>query len=462
MANTCAIILGGGKGTRMKTEQPKVMCEMLFKPMVDWVIDAVRGAGIADICVVTGHEREIVEAHLTDDIVTAFQSERLGTGHAVMQCTEFLEAHRGYDVVVLNGDGSMMDTATIEAAYSYHKENKNSITLVTAIVEDTNGIGHIKRDENGKLERIIEHKDANDWEKVNLKESNAGTYWFNVDDLLVALTKITNENSQNEYYLTDTLSILIAEGKNAGAYVCEDPTAVLGANDRVQLNDITKRMVNIILKKHMVNGVDIPLADGIMIGPDVVIGNDTRILPGTILLGKTEIGRGCSIGPNCYIVDSKIGDGAALNTVQCYESEVDSNASIGPFVHIRPGSKVHAGAHLGNFVEVKNSEIGEGSKVSHLTYVGDADVGENVNFGCGCVTVNYDGKKKHRTTVKDNAFIGCNTNLVAPVTVGKNAYVAAGSTITEDVPSDALGIARAKQKIKEDWVKEKKPYKNMK
>lgn len=461
MSQKCAIILAGGKGTRMKTNQPKVMCEVLFKPMVHYVVDAVREAGCTDVCVITGHCNEIVEASLPADVETAFQAERLGTGHAVMQATDFIERHKGWDVLILNGDGPMIDAATLNTAYDYHLTSQNKITLITAIVEDTNGIGHIKRDENGVLERIIEHKDAND-EQKKINESNAGMYWFDAEALLYALSNITNQNAQNEYYLTDTLAILIAKGENAGAFVTPDATVTLGANDRVQLNQLNSLMRERIFKRLMLEGVDIPCTDGVLICKNAVIGNDTTILPGTILVGDVTIGSGCTIGPNCYIKDSVIGNGIVLNNTQVLDSRIADGADAGPFVRIHKGSVIGAGVHIGDFVEVKNSVIGEGTKAAHLTYIGDSDVGGGVNFGCGTVTVNYDGKNKSRTVIEDHAFIGCNSNLIAPVTVGGSAYVAAGSTVTQDVPADALTIARARQVNKQGWVTEKKPYKEKK
>lgn len=333
MEKKCAIILAGGKGTRMKTEIPKVMCKVLFKSMVSYVIDAVREAGCEDICVITGHMNEMLEATLPNDVVTAFQAERLGTGHAVMQARSFIEEHKDCDVLILNGDGPMIDAETINNLYDYHKANDNSITLLTAIVENTNGIGHIKRDENGNLERIIEHKDANDEEK-KINESNAGTYWFKAEELLYALTKITNNNAQNEYYLTDTLTILMDKGEKAGAFVVDDCEVTLGANDRVQLNDLNTRMRKRINTKHMVNGVDIPCTDGVMIGKDVVIGNDTTILPNTIITGNTVIGTGCVIGPNTYIKDSKIGNKVVLNNIQCFDKTVEDGQSPEPFTKL--------------------------------------------------------------------------------------------------------------------------------
>ena len=458
----CAIIMAGGKGTRMKSNGPKVMCEVLFEPMISHVVKSVKEMGAEDICVITGYEHEIVENFLADmdsSVKTVLQNPQLGTGHAVMQARDFITAHKDDDIIVLNGDGPLIDADTLNKAYDYHKENNNSITLISAIVEDTNGIGHIKRDENGKLERIIEHKDATEEEKKNLNESNAGFYWFNGNDLLYALDNITNNNAQNEYYITDSVAILIAAGKNAGAYVVEDAEVTLGANDRRQLNILNNIMRKNINEAHMINGVDIPCTDGVMIGRDVQIGKGTRILPNTIILGDTKIGEDCVIGPNSWVADSEIGNGVVLDNCKITDSTIEDGVDCGPFVKVRAGSVLKKGVHIGNFVEVKNSIVGEGTKSAHLTYIGDSDVGAGVNFGCGTVTCNYDGKVKSRCTIGDGAFIGCNTNLIAPVEVGEKAYIAAGSTITDDIPSDALSIARAKQVNKEGWVKEKKPYK---
>ena len=460
----CAIILAGGKGTRMKSDSPKVMCEVLFEPMLYYVVRAVREAGCEDICVVTGYKHEVLEEYvktLGDDIKTVLQNPQLGTGHAVMTAREFVEAHADDEILILNGDGPLMDKATIDAAYDYHKKNDNSITLISALVDDTKGIGHIKRDENGTLLCIVEDKDADEEEK-KINESNAGTYWFKGKSLLYALDNITNNNAQNEYYLTDSLEILIKKGENAGAYVCDDCEATLGANDRKQLNTLNNIMRRNINDALMLSGVDIPCTDGVMIGVDVEIGVGTTILPNTIIIGKTKIGTGCTIGPNTYIKNGVVGNNVILDNVKLLDSEVEDDVDCGPFVNVRAGSKLCKGVHIGNFVEVKNSVMGEGTKCAHLTYVGDSDVGKNVNFGCGTVTVNYDGTNKHRCKIGEHAFIGCNTNLIAPVEIGDFAFTAAGSTITDDVPENALSVARAMQVNKEGWVTRKKPYKDMK
>lgn len=457
----CAIILAGGKGTRMKSNDPKVMCEVIFEPMISYVIKAVKKAGVEDICVITGFRNEVVEGYLAKaypDVKTALQCPQLGTGHAVMQAREFIESHMDDEILILNGDGPLMDADTINKAFAYHEENNNSITLVSARVDDATGLGRIKRDENGTLLRIVEHKDATA-DELLIDEINAGVYCFNGASLLYALDNISNNNAQNEYYLTDSLEILIGKGENAGAYVCENAEAVLGANDRKQLNDLNNIMRRNINDKHMVNGVDMPCTDGIMIGMDVEIGLNTRILPNTIIIGNTKIGNDCVIGPNTYIDNSTIGNDVILDNCKILDSTIEDGVDCGPFVKVRANSVLKKGVHVGNFVEIKNSIVGEGTKSAHLTYIGDSDVGAGVNFGCGTVTCNYDGKNKTRCKIGDGAFIGCNTNLIAPVEVGDKAYIAAGSTITDDIPADALSIARAKQVNKEGWVTEKKPYK---
>ena len=460
----CAIILAGGKGTRMKADTAKVMCDILFKPMIEYVIDAVKEAGVEDICVITGYKHETVEgflAALDANIKTALQEPQLGTGHAVMQAREFIQAHQGDDILIINGDGPLMDKETLDKSYAYHKENDNAITLLSALVEDTHGIGHIKRDENGTLLRIVEDKDATAEEKL-IKESNAGVYWFKGGDLLYALDHITNNNVQNEYYLTDSLEILIGKGERAGAYICENAEVILGANDRKQLNGLTTIMRDKINTKHMVNGVHIPCTDGVMIGKDVQIAAGTTVLPNTIILGNTVIGSGCQIGPNSWLDDATVGNDVILDNCKVLDSVIEDGVDCGPFVKVRAKSVLKKGIHIGNFVEVKNSIVGEGTKAAHLTYIGDSDVGSDVNFGCGTVTCNYDGKTKSRCTIGDGAFIGCNTNLIAPVEVGDRAYIAAGSTITNDIPTDALSVARARQVNKEGWVTAKKPYKEKK
>ena len=460
MSNS-AIILAAGEGKRMKSNKPKAMAEVLFQPMINWVLDAVQGAGVEETCLVVGHYGELLEAHVEGTGCNiAYQTERLGTGHAVMQAGDFLANSKADNILVLNGDAPFMDAETILASLKLHEEQGYAVTVIAANIPNPTGYGRIVRNGDGSLKKIVEQKDANAAE-LGITEVNSGAYWFKREALMDALTKITPENAAHEYYLTDTIYVLKADGKTAGVYATENGNVVLGANDRVQLlelNDIARKEV---LYKHLRNGVDIPVLDGIIIGKDVEIGNETQILPNTIIKGATSIGSNCVLGPNTYIINSTIADGVKLNNVMFEDSTIGANADLGPFSHVRPNCNLAEGVHAGNYTEIKNSNVGKGTKIPHLTYVGDSDVGEGCNFGCGSLTVNYDGKIKHRTTIGDHVFVGCNTNLVAPVTVGDWAFTAAGSTITEDVPEDALAIARARQTNIDGWVTKKQPYKNM-
>jgi len=451
MEHNCAVVLAAGEGKRMKSDNPKVLSRVLFKPMLGWVLDAVEGAGITDTCVVTGHKREKVETYLSGRCESVFQEKQLGTGHAVMQAKAFLEAKAFDHVLVLCGDAPLMDKETITQALAFHKNRKNAVTVISAKVKHPYGYGRIVRSK-AVLSQIIEERDATGMQK-EISEVNSGTYWFKAEALLSVLDQLDNQNAQNEYYLTDAITILIGSGASADAFTAQNPDVVLGANDRIQLLELNNRARLAILKKWMLDGVELMSIDNVFVGPDVKIGQDTVLLPGTMLKGQVEIGAGCVIGPNTVIQDSKIGEAVTLNNVQCVDAVVKDAVTAGPYVNIRPGSVIASGVKIGDFVEIKNSNLGRGSKVPHLTYVGDSDIGANVNFGCGCVTVNYDGQSKNRCVVKDNAFIGCNTNLIAPVEVGEGAYTAAGSTVTESVPAGALAIARQKQVNKQGWAK---------
>lgn len=451
MTSKSAIILAAGKGTRMKSSSPKVLCEVLFKPMINWVTEACYDASINNICVVTGYGGDEVKKALDDNIETCVQEKQLGTGHAVMMAKDFLQKNIDGDVIVLCGDAPFMDPTTIDNAYDLHKRQKNAITVITARLDDPTGYGRIVRSRNG-IERIVEQKDASTSELL-INEVNSGAYWFNVRYLLDVLFEIDNGNAQGEYYLPDTVALSLKKGNKVGGYISDNPDVILGANSRRQLLDLNGLARDHVFDNLMADGVEFVSLDGVIIEKGVKIERETKILPGTIIRGNTEIGNKCVIGPNTLISDSKIGNNVTLNSVQCYSSVVEDGANIGPFVHIRPNSHIMSNVHIGDFVEVKNSVIGEATHISHLTYVGDSDVGKRVNFGCGVVTVNYNGKNKNRCTIGDDAFIGCNTNLVAPVTVGDCGYTAAGSTITEDVPADSLAIARARQINKDGYNK---------
>ena len=453
MKQCAAVILGAGDSYRMKSAQPYVMMKLLSRPMLQWVIEAAKKSGIQDLAVISSKADNMVAEFVAGSATVFVQSEPMGTGHAVMQAVDFIKHYERGHILILNGDTPLMDAETIRNALISHINNGNDVTIISAQVENPFGYGRIIRDEDGSFEKIIEERDAAS-EIKRIDEISSGAFWFKTESLLLSLDNL-DPRKTGEYNLVDAVNWLKDNGYSTGTCFASHPEVALGANDRNQLHDLNHIARRTLIERHLDAGVDIPSFESILIGPDVEIGMDTTILPGTILRGKVKIGRNCQIGPNTLIVDSVIGDDVTLNMVQCYQSTVKRGANIGPFVHIRPNSVIGEYVHLGNFVEVKNSNIEMNTKVSHLTYVGDSDVGKRVNFGCGTVTVNYTGKEKFRTTIEDDAFIGCNTNLVAPVRIGKGAYTAAGSTITEDVPADSLGIARARQINKIGWRKKR-------
>ncbi|MCH5186409.1 MAG: bifunctional UDP-N-acetylglucosamine diphosphorylase/glucosamine-1-phosphate N-acetyltransferase GlmU [Oscillospiraceae bacterium] len=444
-----SVILSAGMGTRMKSRVPKVLHEVCGKPLTRWVIEASKNAGADEIVTVIGHKGETVREALDGLTEFAVQSEQLGTGHAVMQAGEYIKKCAGF-VVILNGDAPLITAKTIENAVRYHADSGNSATVITAVLEDSTGYGRIVRDADGNVLKIVEQKDA-DAEELLIKEINSGMYVFGADKLAYALEKITPNNAQGEYYLTDTLAILLENGNKIGAYTLEDNDEIRGINDRLQLSEAEKIMRKRINNRHMLGGVTMRDPDNTYIEDTVEIDPDVIIEANVSLSGNTKICGGAVIGSGSKIINSRIGSGTEVMSSVITDSTVGENSHIGPFAYIRPGSEVGGNVKVGDFVELKNAVIGSGTKISHLTYIGDSDVGENVNFGCGCVTVNYDGKKKYRTVVEDNAFIGCNTNLVSPVTVRKNAYIAAGSTITDEVPENSLAVARSRQVVKTDW-----------
>ena len=445
-----AVILAGGQGKRMHAPIPKPMFKVLGEPMLEWVLGACEQAKLSRICVVTGYEAEQIKAYLGDRCETAYQAERLGTGHAVMQALPFLNADTDGNTLVLCGDAPFIDSETIADSLARHIKEQNAVTVITANVPEPFGYGRILRTDSG-IAGIVEEKDATEKQRM-ITEINSGCYWFRTPDLIGLLGSITNDNAQKEYYLTDTVAIALKNGLRAGAFCSKNPDVVLGANDRKGLLRLNTAARMAVLEKHMANGVGFTCTDGIIIERSVEIGAGTEILPGTILRGKTVIGENCVIGPNTVVENSTVGNDVRLNEVQVYDSCIDSSVSVGPYVHVRPGSHICSGAHIGDFVEIKNSEIGEGTMISHLAYIGDSDVGKHVNIGCGVVTVNFDGIRKTRCTIGDHAFVGCNTNLIAPVSLGKECYTAAGTTVTEDVPDYALAIDRGTLTIKEGYT----------
>lgn len=444
-----AIILAAGEGTRMKSKKPKVLHEIMHKPMVEYVIDTAKDCGAEAVCVVVGHKAEMVEEAIRrEDVTFALQTERKGTGHAVKMAGDFIEENK--DILILYGDTPLITGETLKKVIADHREKQNAVTVVSALVEDPTGYGRIIRDGNGKFVKSVEHKDATEAERA-VKEINTGLYVFAGGALNSALGRLKNDNAQGEYYLPDCLEILLGDGKNVGAYTAADETEFFGVNSRVQLAEAAVIMQKRINRRHMENGVTIADPEHTYIGPEVEIGMDTVILPGCWIEGKTVIGEDCEIGPNARLTDMRLGDGIKFQTSTALESEIGSGTTVGPFAYIRPNCHIGEGVKVGDFVEVKNSNIGNGTKIPHLSYVGDTDAGEKINFGCGSIMVNYDGEKKHRTTIGDHVFVGCNVNLVAPVTVEKDSYIAAGSTITRDVPEDVLAVARARQTVIRGW-----------
>lgn len=451
-----AIIMAGGTSIHPNSNTPRVMATVMGKPMIGSVTDAAVAAKIMHIITVVPHNDTIIKDYLIKEhpgsMISAVEQEKpLGTAHAVMQAEYYIRscAENFGNVLILNGDTPFIDANTICSSYAHHINSKNDLTVITAILDKPFGYGRIIRDNQRQFAGIVEEQDADSTTK-QINEVSSGMFWIKAEKLLYTLNDL--QPRQNGHYnLVDVVSMFIDKSYKADTYFAPSSDIILGANSRLQIMELNQYGKERQIEYHLANGVDIPFSDGVIIEPGVEIGVDTRILPNTIIRGNTKIGKGCVIGPNSIINDSIIEDNVKLNNVQCYQSKVLAGADIGPFVHIRPNSVIGERVHLGNFVEVKNSNIDTATKVSHLTYVGDSDVGKRVNFGCGTVTVNYTGKAKYRTIIGDDVFIGCNTNLVAPVKIGDGAYTAAGSTITEDVPEDALGIARARQVNKIGW-----------
>lgn len=441
-----AVILAAGDGKRMKSPNPKVLCEVLFKPMLRWVEDACRAVGITDIIIVAGEDDAPLRA-VSPDCAFVRQPQRLGTGHALMMAKPLLH---GGQVLVLNGDGPLITPDTIRDALGAHLEQKNAVTVIAATVDNPTGYGRVVREAPF---RIVEERDASDAIR-SICEINSGVYWMDGAFLQNSLLpeNFHRENAQKEYYITDLIGIAQKQGKNAGAYVSSDGVELLGANDRAGLARLNRAARDRVLDAHLENGVDIPFADGVVIGPDVSIAPGARILPGTILLGHTKIGGGCEIGPNSRLENAEIDAGSKIQASWLTNCTVGQNCTVGPFAQFRPDTHLGDGVKVGDFVELKNTTVGDATSVAHLTYLGDCDIGKNCNFGCGVVTANYDGKRKYRTAVGDRAFIGCNTNLISPVSVGEGAYTAAGTTIDSDVPAGALAIGRSRQEIKEGWA----------
>lgn len=453
------VVLAAGEGTRMKSSKPKVLHEILGRPMISYAIEAARGLEPERIVAVLGHGSDEVRKKIDGRVRIAIQEEQLGTAHAVSCAVPELDNFDG-DVLVICGDTPLMTTSTLRELVEIKSRHAAAASLLIARLDDPTGYGRVVRD-GARVFKIVEEKDASPEERA-ISEVNAGTYCFEKAALVSVLGEIGRENAQSEYYLTDAIGILTAKGKTVVAYSANSPEEVLGVNSRKQLAEaarIARMRVNEAL---MASGVTIEEPDLTFISPEAKVGRDTIIRPNCFIEGNTEIGEGCEIGPNVRVVDSSIGNGVVMEQAVIKGAIIEDGASLGPFCHIRPGTRVRRGAKVGGFVEVKKSDIGEGAKVPHLSYIGDARVGKDANLGAGTITCNFDGFEKHETVIEEGAFIGSDTMLVAPVRIGKGAFTGAGSTITEDVPADALGLERAEQKNFEGWAKRRREIKGEK
>ena len=454
MQETVAVILAAGKGTRMKSALPKVLHAVGGKSMLRHVMTAAEQAGAKRMLVVVGFGGDKVQAEIGAAAEFVLQAEQLGTGHAMMQVQPVLAGFSG-TILLLCGDTPLLTGQALLDLVAAHQQSGAAATVLTAKPADATGYGRILRDESGQVLGIVEQKDATA-EQKQIGEINTGIYCFEAAPLFAALAGLTCNNAQGEYYLTDVLAILAQAGQQVGAVEVADFQETLGINSRLQLAEAEKILRQRKLVELMDSGVTVMDPASTFVDASVSVGEDTVLYPFTWLEGETTIGRDCRIGPNSRISDSQLGDAVTLHFSYAHECKIAGGVSVGPYVHLRPDTELSAGVKVGNFVEIKNSRVGVGSKLPHLSYIGDTDIGSGVNIGSGTITVNYDGKKKHRTHIGDDAFIGCNTNLVAPVSVGAGAYIAAGSTITKDVPDGALGVGRARQSNIAGWAEKKK------
>ena len=445
------MILAAGKGTRMKSALPKVLHEALYHPILSYVLNAAEAIGADEICTVIGHGAEQVEAAFRGRTVFAIQQEQKGTGHAVKVGLKGFGADAQGTLLVLCGDTPLLKTATLKAMLDFHETEAAAVTVMSAKVENPFGYGRMVRDEQNELCRIVEQRDADENEQ-RIREINSGVYCFDLDFLRGAVEKLAADNSQGELYLTDTVAIARQEGRKALAYVIDDNEEILGINDRIQLAAAGKILRRRKLNDLMRAGVTVVDPDSVIVDPLAEIGRDTVLEPFTVIKGKTVIGENCVIGPDAELTACTLGNGVRFWRSVAVEAAIGDEGNIGPFAYLRPQTELKAKVKVGDFVEIKNSTVGKGTKLPHLTYLGDSDVGAGCNIACGTITCNYDGFRKTRTTIGNDVFVGCNVNLVSPVEVGDGSYIAAGSTVTKDIPENALAVARAKQENKKDWA----------
>ncbi|MCZ8523708.1 MULTISPECIES: bifunctional UDP-N-acetylglucosamine diphosphorylase/glucosamine-1-phosphate N-acetyltransferase GlmU [Paenibacillus] len=441
--NIMGIVLAAGQGKRMKSKLYKVLHPVCGKPMVGHVVSVLEKLDTRRTVVIVGHGAEAVKGYLGDRAEYALQAQQLGTGHAVLQARDLLGAEEGTTVVIC-GDTPLISEETLQSMIRLHGEKGAAATILTAVVDEPKGYGRILRDERGLVSGIVEEKDCSEAQRL-VQEVNTGTYCFDNRKLFEALSAVKNENVQGEYYLTDVIGILAGAGEIVEGYAMKDAVESIGVNDRLALSVAETAMRERINRAHMLNGVTFIDASSTYIEADVTIGADTVILPGTVIRGRTTIGEDCILGPQADIQDSTIAGGVEIKHSVLLEAVVGAGTTIGPFAYLRPGAELGENVKIGDFVEIKNAKLANDVKVSHLSYIGDAVIGRNVNFGCGAITVNYDGFNKQLTEVEEDAFVGSNVNLIAPVKIGKGAYVVAGSTITTNVEAGDLAIARERQ-----------------
>jgi bifunctional UDP-N-acetylglucosamine pyrophosphorylase/glucosamine-1-phosphate N-acetyltransferase len=457
MDTVAAVILAAGKGTRMKSGMVKVLHPVAGRPMIRWAVDAARAAGAAPAVLVVGHQADAVRMVFADeaDIRCALQEEQLGTGHAVACAKEGLAGFKG-TVLILCGDTPLLRGETLRGLIAYHRENRAALTVLTAVIADPYGYGRVVRDSGGRVVRIVEQKDATP-EELALREINSGIYCMEADFLFANIDSVSSDNAQQEFYLTDLVSIAVKQGRACLGRSTDDPDEIMGVNDRIQLAEASRILRSRINRDLMCSGVSLVDPGHTYIDHGVRIGPDSIVHPNCSISGSTVIGSGCTIESGVSIKECTIGDGCQIKAGSVLEGSVlHADVSVGPMAHLRPGTVLHDHVKIGNFVETKKAVMGEGSKASHLTYLGDAEIGRDVNIGCGTITCNYDGVNKHRTVIGDDVFIGSDVQLVAPVTVGRNSLVAAGTTVTVDVPPDSLAISRVAQVNKEGWRLKKK------
>ncbi|MFF0294416.1 bifunctional UDP-N-acetylglucosamine diphosphorylase/glucosamine-1-phosphate N-acetyltransferase GlmU [Kitasatospora sp. NPDC004614] len=457
------IVLAAGGGTRMKSKAlPKVLHEICGRSLVGHAVSAAQELTPRQLLVVIGHLRELVQAHLAEHYPAArpvVQTEQLGTGHAVRTALQALAAD-GVEldgtVLVTTGDAPLLTGGTLSALAAAHAEQGNGVTVLTALVPDATGYGRILRESDGAVAAIVEHKDASP-EQLAVNEINSGVFAFDAKLLAHALSLVGTDNSQGEEYLTDTLEILRREGHRVGAVVAADHREIVGINDRVQLAEARRLLNDRLLERAMRAGVTV--VDPATTWMDVQVGYepDALVHPGTQLLGATHLGEGCEVGPNTTLTDTSVGAGARVSNTTAERAEIGPEASVGPYAYLRPGTVLARKAKAGTYVEIKNSQLAEGAKVPHLSYIGDASIGEGTNVGAASVTVNYDGVNKHRTVIGAHCRTGSDNMFIAPVTIGDGSYTAAGSVITNDVPAGSLAVARAQQRNIAGWVERKRP-----